>query len=166
MTQPLAGTLENRDGAWVLTLVREFTHPAEKVWPWLTDPDRLRQWSPVIPDRPFDSVGPREVRENPHDDPVTGEVLTVEPPHELVHRWGDDVVRWRLAPTDTGCRLTLEQTMRERNQAAMNAAGWHICLNVLDSALADTASGRVVGQDAKQHGWESLRDVYAERLGI
>jgi hypothetical protein len=76
------------------------------------------------------------------------------------------VVRWRLAPTDTGCRLTLEQTMRERNQAAMNAAGWHICLNVLDSALADTASGRVVGQDAKQHGWESLRDVYAERLGI
>jgi uncharacterized protein YndB with AHSA1/START domain len=80
MTRPLAGTLENRDGAWVLTLIREFKHPAETVWPWLTDPDRLRQWSPVSPDRPFDSVGPRQVRENPHDDPVTGEVLTVEPP--------------------------------------------------------------------------------------
>ena len=36
------------------------------------------------------------------DEPVTGDVLAVNPPHELVHRWGDDVVRWRLAPTATG----------------------------------------------------------------
>ena len=38
MTHPLQGTLENRDGAWVLTLVRDFGHPPETVWPWLTDP--------------------------------------------------------------------------------------------------------------------------------
>ena len=38
MTNPLQGTLENLDGAWVLTLVRDFEHPPEKVWPWLTDP--------------------------------------------------------------------------------------------------------------------------------
>ncbi len=166
MTHPLEGTLENRDGAWVLTLERDFAHPPEKVWPWLIDPDRLQQWSPVIPDRAFDSVGPRQVRENPGDDPVTGEVLSVEPPRELVHRWGDDVVRWRLEPTDSGCRLTLEQTMRERDHTAMNAAGWHICLDVLDTALAGTPSGRLVGPDAAQRDWESLRDVYAERLGV
>ena len=52
MTHPLQGTLENRDGAWVLTLIRDFAHPPEKVWPWLTDPDRLRRWSPIVPDRP------------------------------------------------------------------------------------------------------------------
>jgi uncharacterized protein YndB with AHSA1/START domain len=166
MTQPLQGTLENRDGAWVLTMERDFAHPARKVWPWLTDPDRLRQWSPIVPDRAFDSVGPRQVRENPDDDPVTGDVVTVDPPRELVHRWGDDLVRWRLASTDTGCRLTLEQTMRERDHTAMNAAGWHICLDVLEGTLAGTASGRVVGPDAEKHGWESLRDIYAERLGV
>jgi hypothetical protein len=93
-------------------------------------------------------------------------VLSVEPPRELVHRWGDDVVRWRLEPTDSGCRLTLEQTMRERDHTAMNAAGWHICLDVLDTALAGTPSGRLVGPDAAQRDWESLRDVYAERLGV
>ena len=91
MTHPLQGILENRDGAWVLTLVRDFRQPAEKLWPWLTDPDRLRQWSPIVPDRALDSVGPREVRENPDDEPVTGDVVSVDPPHELVHRWGDDV---------------------------------------------------------------------------
>ena len=80
MTHPLQGTLENRDGAWVLTLERDIAHRAERVWPWLTDPDRLRQWSPVVPDRAFDEIGPRQVRENPDDQPVTGDVLAVNPP--------------------------------------------------------------------------------------
>jgi hypothetical protein len=82
MTHPLEATLENRDDAWVLTLVRDFRQPAEKLWPWLTEPDRLRQWSPIVPDRALDSVGPRQVRENPDDEPVTGEVVSIDPPHE------------------------------------------------------------------------------------
>ena len=166
MTHPLQGTLENSDGAWVLTLVRDFGQPAEKIWPWLTDPDRLRQWSPIVPDRALDSVGPRKVRENPDDEPVTGDVVSVDPPHELMHRWGDDVVRWRLSPTDTGCRLTLEQTMREKDHAAMNAAGWHLCLDTLDDVANGVDRPRVVGQDAVAHGWEPLRDKYSDALGI
>jgi len=82
---------------------------------------------------------------------------------------GDDVVRWRLSPTDTGCRLTLEQTMRERDHTAMNAAGWHLCLDVLD-VLDDVANGvdrpRVVGKDAAAYGWEALRDKYSGALGV
>ena len=166
MTHPLEGKLENRDGAWILTLVRDFGQPAEKLWPWLVDPDRLRQWSPIVPDRALDGVGPRQVRENPDDEPVTGDVISVDPPHELVHRWGDDLVRWRLSPTDTGCRLTLEQTMRERDHAAMNAAGWHLCLDVLDDAANGVDRRRVVGRDAIAHGWEALRDKYSEALGV
>jgi uncharacterized protein YndB with AHSA1/START domain len=135
MTHPLQGTLENRDGAWVLTMDRDLAHPPERVWPWLTDPDRLRQWSPIVPDRALDSAGPCQARENPDDDPLAGDVIAVDPPHELVHRWGDDVVRRRLAPTGGGCRLTLEQTMRDRDHVAMNAAGWHICLDVLHAVM-------------------------------
>ena len=166
MTHPLQGTLENRDGTWVLTLTREISHPVEQVWPWLTDPDRLRRWSPIVPDQPLDSVGARQVRENPGDEPVAGDVIAVDPPHELLHHWGDDMVRWRLAPTATGCLLTLEQSMRERDPAAMNAAGWHLCLDVLDGSLAGAAPSRVVGDVALDHGWESLRDSYAELLGV
>jgi uncharacterized protein YndB with AHSA1/START domain len=153
MTQSLQGTLENRDGSWVLTLVRDIAHPVERVWPWLVEPDRLRRWSPIVPDKPLDEV-------------VTGDVIAVDPPHELVHHWGDDdVVRWRLAPTATGCRLTLEQTMRDRKPAAMNAAGWHVCLDVLDDVLNGGDRQRAVGQDAMAAGWEPLRDRYAELLG-
>ena len=165
MTHPLEGTLESRGDTWVLTLARDFSHPPEKVWPWLTDPDRLRRWSPVVPDRAFDAEGARQVRENPDDEPVAGDVLHIDPPHELVHRWGTDVVRWRQAKTDAGCRLTLEQTMSERGHAAMTAAGWQICLDVLADVLGGADRERVVGEDASAHGWEALRDRYAELLG-
>ena len=47
----------------------------------------------------------------------------------------------------------------------MNAAGWHLCLDVLDGTLAGAAPARVVGEAALDHGWESLRDDYAELLG-
>lgn len=161
----LQGTLENRDGEWVLTLTRDIAHPAEKVWPWLTDPDRLRRWSPIVPDRPLDTVGARQVRENPGDEPLAGDVIAVDPPRELVHRWGDDVVRWRLTPTETGCLLTLEQSMRDRDPAAMNAAGWHICLDVLGRNLDGITTERLVGDVVMEHGFPELRDGYTELLG-
>jgi uncharacterized protein YndB with AHSA1/START domain len=166
MTHPLQATLENRDDAWLLTLERDFRQPAEKLWPWLTDPDRLRQWSPIVPDRALDSVGPREVRENPDDEPLTGDVVSVDPPHELVHRWGEDVVRWRLSATDTGCRLTLEHQMADRTHAAENAGGWHICLDVLTGHLDGTNPERLVGETVMEHGFPELRDGYAKLLAL
>jgi uncharacterized protein YndB with AHSA1/START domain len=160
----LDAMLENRDGTWILTLTRDFAHPPEVVWPWLTDPERLARWSPIVPDRPFDAPGARRVRENPGDESVDGEVISVEPPHELVHRWGEDQVRWRLTPTTSGCQLTLEQRMRQRDPAAMNAAGWDVCLTVLEKALAGGDAPRAVGPDALAAGWEALCDQYAEVL--
>ncbi len=40
-----------------------------------------------------------------------------------------------------------------------------VCLDVLDATLAGDATSRVVGEAALDHGWESLRDRYAELLG-
>jgi uncharacterized protein YndB with AHSA1/START domain len=157
-------TLEHRDGAWVLTLQREFAHPVEVVWPWLTDPARLARWSPIVPNLPFDGAGARQVREQPGDEPIDGEVISVDPPRELIHRWGEDVVRWRLAPTTSGCLLTLEQTMQQRDPAAMNAAGWDVCLTVLDEVLGGADTPRATGPAALERGWAALRAEYAEAL--
>ena len=160
----LDATLEHRDGAWVLTMTRRLRHPAAVVWPWLTDAQRLARWSPVVPDAAFDAVGARLVREQPDDDPLDGEVLLVDAPHVLVHRWGPDVLRWRLTDTDPGCVLTLEQSMADRDPAAMNAAGWHVCLDVLERALDGSDAARIVGPDALAVGWEELRDRYGATL--
>jgi uncharacterized protein YndB with AHSA1/START domain len=170
MTHPLDATLEQRDDRWVLTLSRDFAHPVETVWPWLTDPDRVGRWSPAVPDRPFDCVGPVKTRENPEDDPIDGEVLAVNPPYELVHRWGheggSDVLRWRLSPTDAGCRLTLEHEMADRTHTAENAGGWHICLDVLSGNLDGTNPDRLVGETVMAHGFPELRDGYTKLLAL
>ncbi|HEX9175252.1 SRPBCC family protein [Mycobacterium sp.] len=166
MSHPLQATLEDRDGRWVLSFTRDLGHPVEAVWPWLTEPERLRRWSPVVPDRRFDSAGPAEVRENPGDDPVDGTVVTVDAPRELVHRWGPDLLRWRLEPTETGCRLTLEHQMAERDHEAENAGGWHICLDVLASNLDGANPERLVGEVVMDHGFPELRDGYRKLLGV
>ncbi|KRQ19490.1 MULTISPECIES: SRPBCC family protein [Mycobacteroides] len=145
---------------------RELNHSPEKVWQWLIDPDKLRQWSPAIPDRPLDSVGAAQVQETPADPILDGEVLTVDPPHELIHRWGpDDTLRWRIESTEKGCRLTLEHSMSDRGNASGNAGGWHICLDTLTLAVDGTPRGRVVGLDAMTHDWQNLNDRYARMLG-
>lgn len=170
MTNPLAATLtpcDDHEGRWVLTMSRDLNHPPERVWPWLVDPDKLRQWSPAIPDRPLDSVGAAHVQETSADPILDGEVLSVDPPRELIHRWGpDDTLRWRIEPTDNGCRLTLEHSMADRGNASGNAGGWHICLDTLTLAVDDTPRGRVVGVDAMKHDWQSLNDGYTKILTI
>lgn len=169
VTNPLDATLtpcDDHDGRWVLTMSRELNHSPDKVWQWLVDPDKLRQWSPAVPDRPLDWVGAARVQETSADPVLDGEVLTANPPHELIHRWGpDDTLRWRIEPTEKGCRLTLEHSMSDRGNASGNAGGWHICLDTLTLAVDGTPRGRVVGLDAMTHNWQNLNDGYATILG-
>jgi hypothetical protein len=54
--------------------------------------------------------------------------------------------------------------MHQRDPAAMNAAGWDVCLTVLERTLAGEDVQRAVGPDALAAGWEALRDQYAEVL--
>ncbi|WP_430782777.1 SRPBCC family protein [Actinoplanes sp. G11-F43] len=149
------------DGRWVLAMSRELPHPPERVWPRLTEPALLHTWSPVVPDRPLDSPGPARSRENPEDPWLDAEVLIADAPLELVHRWGDDLLRWTLTPTAAGCRLTLEHTFADRDGSAMYAAGWHICQASLAARLDGDDSPRVAGAAARDHGWAELRDAYA-----
>jgi len=100
--QPPEGTLAEVDGAWVLTMTREYPHPPEKLWAMLTDPALLARWSPVVPDRPLDTVGPARAQESPDMPEVDAEVVACEPARLLVHRWGSQLLRWTLTPTATG----------------------------------------------------------------
>jgi hypothetical protein len=49
----------------------------------------------------------------------------------------------------------------------MGAAGWHVCLDVLDRQLAGHPIGRIVGADAmKFGGWQRLHAEYATQFGV
>jgi hypothetical protein len=95
---------------------------------------------------------------------LPADVRRADAPAELEHTWGDDLLRWTLVETGGGTRLELSQTVESHEWMAQVAAGWHLCLDVAASVLAGTPVAPIVGEDAMDHGWEALRDAYAERL--
>jgi hypothetical protein len=74
-------------------------------------------------------------------------------------------LRWQLEPRNEGTRLTLWHNI-DRNYISMGAAGWHICLDVLDQLLDGAPLGRMVGAEAMKFDWARLNSEYAKQFGI
>ncbi len=158
-----------KDGeTWTLILVRELRHSPEKVWQALTDPAQLREWAPFDADRSLSTVG-STVKLTTVGAPalhVTETTVTrADAPEVLEYKWGGFDMRWKLEALGGGTRLTL-WTNIDRRYISMGAAGWHICLDVLDHLLGETPIGRIVGPDAmKFGGWQRLNAEYAQQFG-
>lgn len=134
----------------------------EQIWAHLTDPALLATWSPIVPERPLTEVGPMLSREHPEADPVVTDVLATAGDHALSHRWGDDVLEWLIDEA----RLTLLMKLSAPQYAPTYLAGWQVCLAVLDARLEGLDQARIVGYDALEHGWNQLRDRYAQELDL
>ncbi|MFI6266103.1 SRPBCC family protein [Micromonospora sp. NPDC051006] len=159
---------ETTGGGATLVLVRDLRHPPATVWAALTDPARLAEWAPFLADRDLGTPGAAVLT---MVDGATREehpavVGRAEPPHLLEYTWGDDLLRWELAATDTGTRLTLRHTVADRAIVPMVAAGWHLCLDVAGQLLDGDPVGPIRGAEAKDFGWAELRDAYAEQLDL
>ncbi|MDB4908017.1 MAG: polyketide cyclase [Gemmatimonadetes bacterium] len=157
-----------KDGEkWTLVLVRELHHPPSKVWRALTERDQLHEWAPFDADRDLDSPGPLKL--STVGAPVTqvsdSIVKRADAPKLLEYTWGGNEMRWELAPTAAGTRLTLWHNI-DRNYIAMGAAGWHICLDVLDHLVGGDPLGRIVGGEAMKFEWKRLNSEYGAQFGI
>jgi uncharacterized protein YndB with AHSA1/START domain len=167
---PARGAHVEKDGEkWTLVLVRELRHSPEKVWQALTDPAQLREWAPFDADGSLDAVGARVQLTTvgaPARQVSETTVTRADAPKLLEYNWGGFDMRWQLEPLDGGTRLTL-WTNIDRRFISMGAAGWHICLDVLDHLLSGSPLGRIVGPDAiKFGGWQQLNVEYAKQFGI
>jgi uncharacterized protein YndB with AHSA1/START domain len=134
-------------------LERRLPDPPAVVWRTLTDREQLRAWFPsdVIVDGGRWEVGatitfpfPPEVI----DMTLTGEVLEVDEPNLLAFTWGEDTLRFELAPEEDGTRLVLVDEL-PAGSAARNAAGWEICLD------------RLAGLEPASHTWQPRFESYA-----
>jgi uncharacterized protein YndB with AHSA1/START domain len=153
---------------WTLVLVRQLRHSPEKVWRALTDPAQLREWAPFDADGNMGIAG-STVKLNTvgRPTPLISEtsIKRADEPNVLEYRWGDGDLRWELEDFGGGTRLTLWHNI-DRRYISMGAAGWHICLDVLDHALSGTPLGRIVGPEAmKFEGWQRLNADYAKQFG-
>jgi len=172
---PENASLQNANDQWTLVFVREFGHPPDAVWDALTDPAALAQWAPFDADRNLgNSTNATLTMARGEDDPprdgtdeaLPSEIRHADRPRLLEYTWGGDILRWELESIANGTRLTLRHTVEDRAWVPRVAAGWQICLEVAGRMLDGEPVGRVVGSDAKRHGFDALHEAYAERLPV
>ncbi|HSC32679.1 MAG TPA: SRPBCC family protein [Gemmatimonadaceae bacterium] len=170
MPGPAAGAhIESREGEkWTLVLVRELHHSPKNVWEALTDPAQLREWAPYDADRNMGTAGATVKLSTfgaPSPQVNETKVKRADAPKLLEFDWGGGDLRWELEPVGTGTRLTLWAKI-DRNWVSMGAAGWHICLDVLDHLLDGDPIGRIAGiETMKFDGWKRLMREYGEQFG-
>jgi hypothetical protein len=87
-------------------------------------------------------------------------VLVADPPKVLEFTWGTDVIRLEIEPTDDGCLLTLLDTIDEVGKAARDGAGWLVCLDKLELALAGETPSWTDGDR-----FQKVHPEYIDRLG-
>jgi uncharacterized protein YndB with AHSA1/START domain len=165
-----SGAELRKDGdKWTLVVVRDLAHPPPKVWAALTDPKHLREWAPFDADRNLGAVGAATLSTvgAPAPQVAAVQVKRADAPRVLEYDWGGQELRWELEPlANGGTRLTLWHAI-DRRFIAMGAAGWHICLDVLDRLLGDQPIGRMVGMEVlKFDGWQRLHREYAQQFGV
>ena len=153
-----------KDGEmWTLILVRELRHRPVKVWQALTDPAQLREWAPFEVDGVLDTAGAIVKLTWVATGSVTEAQVTQSDAPRVLELQN---MRWELESVGAGTRLRLWHSIPPR-YIAWGAAGWHICLDVLDRMLADDPIGRIVGADAmKSGGWQGLVAEYAKQFGV
>jgi uncharacterized protein YndB with AHSA1/START domain len=160
---------ESTPEGWVLVVARDLRHPPAAVWAALTEPEQLLAWAPFTAGRDLGAAGETTLT---MIDGVDGErmdlavtVTRAEPPTLLQYTWGADELRWELAATGGGTRLTLRHRVGSRDDLARAAAGWHLCFDVLDRLLAGNPVPPIRGHEALDHGWTELHGKYAAALG-
>jgi uncharacterized protein YndB with AHSA1/START domain len=142
------GTYESYEGKPAVRFERVYPHPVERVWRSITVPEELASWFPSTVEVDLREGGAMRFTFDPHlAEPMEGRVVELDPPRVFAFLWGKDLLRLELAPEGEGTRLTLTQTL-EADEAARNAAGWHVCLDKLG------------GEDTD---WEPLYEEYQRR---
>jgi uncharacterized protein YndB with AHSA1/START domain len=101
----------------VLSFEFELSHPPEKVWRALTEPELLSEWLLPVVDARFEPGASFHFMAPPQpgwDGIVSCRVVEVETYRKLSYSWVvgdlDTVVTFTLYPTESGTRLTLVQS--------------------------------------------------------
>lgn len=133
-----SGTYQEIDGRPAVRFIRTYPHPVDRVWAAVTTPDELRRWFPSEVEIDLRAGGMVSFTGDPHAEDRKGAVLACDPPRRLAFTWGGNELRFELEPAgpDAGhCRFTLIDVLDERDAAARQAAGWHVCLAELDKLM-------------------------------
>jgi uncharacterized protein YndB with AHSA1/START domain len=145
-----------------LRFERRIAHPVEAVWRAVTEPDQLAHWFPCSVRVDLRLGGQMEF-EFPQGvlpeeaSTMFGQVTELDPLRRFSFLWGADHLHFALEPIEDGeaCLLVLTVELDSADKAARDGAGWHRCLDALQTLLDG-------GGVPRPHDSEAWRTVYEE----
>jgi uncharacterized protein YndB with AHSA1/START domain len=157
------GSYETVDGRPAVRFERRLGHPVEAVWRAVSEPAGLAHWFPARVE--IEELAPGGRLRFEHADgaapPSDGEIVEVEPPRRLTFTWGGERLRFELEPAGDGTLLRLTHFLSSPEQAARDAAGWHVCLDRLTDHLSGAPAG---APDSEPTGeWREHYEAYQAR---
>ncbi|WP_405087862.1 SRPBCC family protein [Microbispora sp. NBC_01389] len=164
----MKATLDEIDGRPVLRMERRLSHPREKVWRAIIEPERLGRWFPFT----VDEMDPRVGGKIRFGGGMTldAEITELDPPRVFafvqrsapeVPREGDNLLRFELSPEeDGGCLLVFTQVFDDRPAAASYASGWQVCLDAMEAVAAGRAP------EWPEGNFPELHQAYVETFGL
>jgi uncharacterized protein YndB with AHSA1/START domain len=157
-----------------LKIQRLLPGPAERVWAYLTDGEKRRQWlaagqMQMEVGAPFEFIWHNDELTDPPGQRPEGfpaehrmqcRITELDPPRKLAFTWsGSGDVSIELQPKGQKVLLTLiHRRLRDRKTMLMVGAGWHMHLDL----LAARSEGRT--PEPFWDGWARLRQDYDRRL--
>jgi uncharacterized protein YndB with AHSA1/START domain len=148
---------------------RRLAHPPERVWRAVTETDELAKWFPARPEISGErQVGAALTFEYPdnQEPPETGEIVELEEPRLFAFTWrpgsgGEpQLLRFELESDGNGTKLVFTHEL-PRPDSAKVAAGWQLCLDDLELALADTPRA-----EFPEGRWVELHEEYAKQFDV
>ncbi len=171
------GTIETRpDGSTVIRFERRLSHPLERVWEAITDPDQvIRWWGELVADmRPGGEFTLRWLNSDEEDRSSgwRGTLTEYDPPrlYETSGVWGASdepwgentaTLRFELVPDGDGTLLRFVNTLAAMPDEFRTKvpAGWHWHLD----ALAGVLDGRPDRRLHDVEGWEPIHAQYEQK---
>lgn len=174
----MTSTAPQRDGELIeigedrvgVRFVRRLSHPPNRVWRAVTETQELAKWFPAKPEIAGERhVGAALTFTYPGDEepPETGEIVELDEPRVFAFTWrpgaegGEpQLLRFELEPDGDGTELVFTHELPKPDSAKV-AAGWQLCLDDLETALAGEPRS-----EFPEGRWVELHEAYAERFGV
>jgi uncharacterized protein YndB with AHSA1/START domain len=162
------GTLETVGGRDILRYERRLSHPVERVWRAITEPEEVVQWLGELELEPA-AGGTVVLRwlNTPERTVARGTVTAFEPLRVLeLDTNTHGILRWELEADGDACRLVFTASYPEKDEETRLSllGGWHIHLDHLAEALAGSPQDWSRWMDEQLPRWQEHHDRYAARL--
>jgi uncharacterized protein YndB with AHSA1/START domain len=156
------GTYTTVDDRPAVRFERRLAHPPDAVWRMVTDPGELRHWFPCEVELELRLGGAMRFTFSP-DYVLDGEVLELDAPRRFAFTWGEDRLHFTLDPDGDHTTLTLLHVLYAEGEdaGAKTAAGWHVCLDVLERRIAGEDTQVDAGGPTPE--WQARYDEYVQR---